>query len=819
MKRSFSRPALCFLLLLSLATLASPGFSSIGENLKTIHFNSGRPDFGTIPRRMPIAIRGEHDIRPSTNGWGNSDFDELAIDPAFRYGEEREKKQEREYRALLSRMMDLAAKGSWQDAATLVSQYATKYGWTGGLRDRWQVLTTQAKQSDSDMALQERVRRYLRVQNMVENGWNGTAQAVFTELYQDKSAGFLRPYALYRLACFQYEKKDLPVQPAHTDARAMFQRVVKEFPASPKCEDALIMVARCCLLFEEDDHATARTTISTLLTRYPKTRFRRAAEGLLARSDYLKGDYTRAAAAYLRLKDTVSLENTLSHLPQKAREYYYPYQLAGYLTTLDKTQSSTEYEWAITSIDRTLQVMTPKGASTFVRLMLDEPTLAAPYFYYRLYHTADGNSTWYGDRNDEWDYSTDAKKARARNARLRRRRNDSLARLADRIAVRHPKALPPLVCVRLAEVYYRQGNNEKALEWVGRTLLSSTAKDEAFGRALYVQGAVYHRQGQREKAITSFKRLLAECMTSPIRAGAREELALLQEQTGNLGAALDQYFALDYTQDIAYLMDIRMTTTEVADYVAERPQHRKHDLLLYSLGVRYLRDGNLTAARRTLQRLSAKQYATLANTKRHEYDYSYDIGDGSPDPLQVINEQLELNHLIASATTREAKAAMLYREASWLYKHGILMYYNVALWNGRRITLFDLFWNEREERPEDIRAVRRHMYAHEVYNRTWKKCEEIARRYPNTKTAPKALYRGACAVRLLSSMNQWWDKENGRADLDSEAARLMRAVYQQYPKDPLARPARKYARVFAGYRHERLTAMNKYVSDNPDSVL
>ena len=74
----------------------------------------------------------------------------------------------------------------------------------------------------------------------------------------------------------------------------------------------------------------------------------------------------------------------------------------------------------------------------------------------------------------------------------------------------------------------------------------------------------------------------------------------------------------------------------------------------------------------------------------------------------------------------------------------------------------------------------------------------IAERYPQTPTAPKALYRAACATHYLTQFSYWWETESDRLDFWAQSVRLMTRVYEKYPNDPLAKSARKYAGVFAG---------------------
>src|SRR5260370_20396851 len=99
-----------------------------------------------------------------------------------------------------------------------------------------------------------------------------------------------------------------------------------------------------------------------------------------------------------------------------------------------------------------------------------------------------------------------------------------------------------------------------------------------------------------------------------------------------------------------------------------------------------------------------------------------------------------LQRAAGSARNSNARAAALYKYASYYYTHGTLLLYNPALWGGERMMDFDFYWNERHATKEDDDASWEHHYEHDVYARALKLCRQIAERYPNSTTAPKALY-------------------------------------------------------------------------------
>jgi len=107
-----------------------------------------------------------------------------------------------------------------------------------------------------------------------------------------------------------------------------------------------------------------------------------------------------------------------------------------------------------------------------------------------------------------------------------------------------------------------------------------------------------------------------------------------------------------------------------------------------------------------------------------------------------------------------------------------------------------MWWNDTALHGQDARVIRDYMYRHEVYARSLKTCLSVADRYPSTSAVPQALYCAACAARSLASFNEWWRNEDRNENHWLESIRLMKRLLRRYPRHPLAKEARKYARVF-----------------------
>ena len=506
------------------------------------------------------------------------------------------------------------------------------------------------------------------------------------------------------------------------------------------------------------DIQAGEAALNHLTKEFPNSRYRSSIPGLRARILFVQEKYPAAATAYLALRDADSLELTRRKLTGSPKGALDAPLLTLYLKHLADAKTWTEYVNALVSVDRTRMRMSAAAAADFAAKTRRDSELAAAYLYYRLYHT----------RNSAADLK-------------------NLTSLADSIGARGGAKLPPLVQVRLAEVYYQRRMYDRALKWAG-SVDAANVRD----RALFVRGAAKQKLGRDSAALADFNALLARCPNSSLRHAARENVAILDEAAGNRAAALDQYFALNYQLDIAFLLDIRMTPHEIETYIVARPKAPQRELLAYALGIRYLSDERWPEAERWLKQVSPPKYAEY-NKMRGDSGF---LDSQSPAPLDALRELRTLYKAISAANDDSERAAALYAYASYYSTHGTLLLYNAALWQGSRAGAFQFWQNTRQSTPEDETAIRNHMIAREVYSRSRRICLELARRYAAAPAAPAAVYRAACAARRLANFNTWWTAENKRHNYWDEATSLMNRVADTYPKSPQAEKARKYAAVF-----------------------
>lgn len=783
------------LLLVSALALAVaiPGFGHVEDFYDSVHFHSGQPDFGTPPR--PSVLRGEYDDRPLSAGVGMGNA-RRRLEPYEQYAVNEQKR--RMYRTrLLAAAERLQNAGQWRRCAGVLEAVGREYGWRGSLHDRLEVLRRYLAVRSHNRALVHALQRYLRGMAQYEAGKPTDPEKTLGLVANDPGAGFLREHAVYQIASLAYERR------AWQEAIGKFRWFVDSFAHSPKREPALIMLARCAILPKKPEQrnlTAGMQAVKELLSEFPHTRFRNKAIGLMGRVHFLNGRYGDAAHCYLTIDDLGSAEDVRKALPRGQDGSLRLRMEAAYLLRLSRAKDYYAYSDAVEEVNRLRKLFTPVDAYRFSQMLLRRPDLISPYLYFRLYHTD-----------------------------LEKKDLANLGTLAVKLIHRFPETrLAPEVRIRLAEVFYQQRKYGRALEWSNKALGYGEARDakvDAEGRGLFVRGATLQKLGRVRPAIADFQAILAGFPNSPLRRGAREELAILYESAGALGNALDQYFTLDYFADVAFLLDCRMSIPQIETWLRTHPENTRcaldrgwkweqkanltvkygrRDLVTFSLGMRYLRRERWREAARTLRSVPRAIYAEFRRGRRNWADKP------SPDPLTAIRQMSRLQRAVVVARTPNARAAALYRYATYYYTHGTLLLYNPALWGGDRMMMFDFWWNPRHATHEDDLASLSHHYEHDVYARALALCKLIAERYAHTPTAPRALYRAACSSKHLAGFNAWWREEDARVGLIRQSARLMKRLARLYPRDPLAHSARKFAAVFGQDLRDALKERRMY---------
>lgn len=748
----------------------------MGDQFNSVHFHSGEVDFGQIPRRARSSA--------SDDRLGASAMDDISrVGVELEDTSDKEHERDQNRARALGRADAMLSAGEWRPALMAYRAAITRFGPSGVVRDRAEIAERLLKiHADPESSVTRSVKEYL-VAVATDDTYSKDAAVVLERLAADEGAGFLREHALYQRACLAFDVGQT------TEAVTLFRRQLASYPHSTKSEAGLIMQARCSLLTEPPEEQltlAGSEAAETLLRRFPHSRFRNAALGLRGRVHLIRRRYRQALSTYVSIGDTYSIEKVRDLMPAGMRPAdLRPALLAGYLKRLAGAKTYAQYRAALSDIDRTRTSFDTRDSEIFSRMLALDTTLPAPYLYYRLYHTE------------------------CTPVEIER-----LARLTGKILRAHPETrLPPLVLVRFGEVDYFRKRYREAARWADRALSADHGRSEAAARALYVRGASREKLHRYRPALNDFQALLRQYPGSPLRRGALEELAILYEDVGDLSRALDQYFTLGYQADIAFFLDARMSVREVEQYLATHPDVKyrdvalsereydradsstflsTHELITYTLGVRYMRMEQWSRAARLLRRVPARRYTQYSVGRRKD---AY-VDNPSPDPLTVCRSLSMLQRSIRLARGDNDRAAAQYRYANYIYSHGSLLFYVAPLWEGSRASDFSYFWNKRHATADDKRAAEHHMIQHEIYAQSLKAYTQIARWYPHTPSAPKALYRAACSAWRQSRFNWWWRDREKKFGYRVQASRLMATLAKRYPKHPLAKEAAKFSKVF-----------------------
>ncbi len=549
------------------------------------------------------------------------------------------------------------------------------------------------------------------------------------------------------------------------DSAAEFERVAKN--PGPLQGRATIMVARQLV---DDAYpggkpaagtaaatGRARAYINTILKTPDYARYRWSARGLLARIDFAERRFGKAAVQYLDLIQTA--------------------------------KTPAEELSATSSLRLTLARITPKDGAFIHDSILSRPGLFEPYAEYRIYHS--------------WSEGNDG--VSKRNGDLA-----GVARFGREVLAKNPTAkIAGGIKARLGEIAYQSGDFSTA-----QMLADSVLKDGESDRrdlARYLAAGARYRQKAYRSALEVLNSGASDLSNSYLLAPANELKAVCSQSLGDFAGALDSYRTLKYQRDVAYLVDVRMSIEQLRSYIQQRPNDPERDKWIVSLGYRLLRKDDLTAAKAEFGKLDDARRRALVKAGSTDYRWEEVPGvDVIPDPLVTVRELQELR---ANATDADG----LYALASYYYNHRNLLLYNAAVWDGARQVLVQL--NPAVSTRDDRLAVREHTYEHEAIYRARSICLELVKRYPESPTGSKALYRAATASRRLADFNNWWRVNGNTATMYDSAIALMERSAAEYPNEPLAARARKYAKAFADEKAGNLmnAAFQKPNSDFTES--
>lgn len=729
-----------FLLAGIVALVGVLAVACIGVEEQGVHFRSYRIDFGAPPSRYAMYY-GQYaeDVpvwRPGTKYYDES-------------GENADKTRDHEENRMrrLFRLANKAeARADYREALSIWRRCQTYgVGSPGAVRRRIDLLRIIVSHP------------HLRlVQNLLLSTRPYLAQGEIPDLRLLDP--ILRQFAMYERALHMKDNQ----------AAAAYRNIAHDFPRSPLAEPALIMVPRTLLQAGCDasaaDLAASSEAIKELLTRYPNTRFRLDALGWRARMLYLKGQYSLALLEYRRqfalCSPDVGSKMPLGSIILCETELHRPARVAAaYVLRYGLTHSTMLRYSSITRLESCFASFEAADSKAFWHLLRLDPRLMAYYMDFRLDNTID--LTGLLDLADRNDSSVLRSPFRAR------------------------------FLARAAEAAYKLGRKPLATRYA-RMALRSNPEDDDAARAEFVLGAVDRRIAKADEAITHFETIIHRYPDSYLRDGARENLAVLYERQGRFGGALDTYRQLNYKYDVAYMLDIRMTPSQIASYLDSHPHLADRDGVVYSLGLRYLRKHDWVRAEKSFKQVSRRERASFRDTKD---EYTFDESK-QQDPLVSARDLARLDNRIHSARSSNNKAAAIFAMADYYYSHRNLMLYNGFLWEGGRSDAFGFSWNPTIATPQDDDALWTHHWEHECMAQSLLLCRKIVSKYPHAPIRYRAAYMGACAAKRLSKFNPYWRWQSDITNLDSEAARLMK-IASRSPNGTLATKARKYAEVFA----------------------
>jgi TolA-binding protein len=572
--------------------------------------------------------------------------------------------------------------------------------------------------------------------------WKMTDEERARGLAEFKPGPPLEDNVAYFKAALAFRNKD------YHGAEEAFRQVVRRFPKSEKREAASFMIGVSILrqagwadsterLSEPDeDWKRARAYFDGFLREYPRGRYADDARGWRAFLDLRVGNRSGALIEYYRLLASPT-ENT---------RYRAAHSLA-LVRGRDTEADMVEVQ----------------------RVLANEPAVARVYTYYELFNAyPEIDQLVFGDGEScSSSYAT-------LNGR-KTERVTTIRRLSD-FSKKLGAGGDPVFILRSAMAAFL-GKDDRAAADLAKRSLEKGLSGVEMHRALWVAGAAELRLHEYKAAVAHFKRLLAEHPDADFEERARRQLAITAEEMGDFDLALEQYFALEYDFDLAYLIDILMTPEQLHGFIERHPDHPQIDMLWYSLGVRYLRDERLDRARDALRRVTVKGagygYTFIAGKDGPRPGQRYKIGppndlggsfsvDGIPAnwvgfDLQTVEALEQFRQREDAALTRDEKAEVRYQKAGFLYQSGQFLFYNPALWGGSRYDrLYTSQVGDHYRAPGEEDILWRYQQDHENVSRALKVFLSVVDEFPDSKAAPDALYTAAVCQRRLWGYNDYW---------------------------------------------------------------
>src|SRR6266852_4321865 len=426
--------------------------------------------------------------------------------------------------------------------------------------------------------------------------------------------------------------------------------------------------------------------------------------------------------------------------------------------------------------------------------LANEPQAALAYAYHNIYNYSIDpgpaeppyNEERIKDSKGQVDYEAERRREEASRRDWENKRADighkELVRTLEfskRLIANFPNlSVGGAFALRTAQASEELNDNNAAVQF-GRRALQSRLGGDGRAQALWTVGVAEHRLHHFDAARKSFSQVVHDYPKSQLIEGARRELAMIAEDSGDIDAALEQYIALDYRIDEAYFVDYLMTPEQLGAFIQKHPDSPRKNEFTYALGIRYLRDNRWDDARKTLARVQ-----TVRNARYNYYCSTCDC-DGNKtvncnDPkagdfevhengtvkkqippslvmrdVQTANDLEALQRAADQAVGDEARAEALYQYASFQYEASSLLFYNPLASPGY-YNLGEFAGEGKYRATGESQILFNAQQQHDRLARALKTYLQVAEQFPHTRAARDALYTAAVCHERLSNYNPYW---------------------------------------------------------------
>lgn len=567
----------------------------------------------------------------------------------------------------------------------------------------------------------------------------------------------------------------------YSGAEKLFDQIISKYPNSEKKQAALYMSALCAMKqsisYSEADCGCDREDDTVASCKNNKDKFWHKAIGRFTEviKNSPKGLYSNNSRGWIAYLYLHANENTKALI-----EYY---KMLG-----EKDFPQAQYD-AATSLALVRHKATDKEMREVEKGLINDPKAALAYAYYEIYNYPTHNCYIPEYEDSVYYQKTPACFPEGQDYSLPQPEDISyqgysqVVKFAEKM-INHSldSQIDGAFTLRVAMAKLQMGENKPA-RLLAERALNLGVKDEELWRTLLVKGIAEYRENDYKSAQLSLTKLIDLQPTGRLMITARRNLAIAAENAVDIDTALEQYIALDYQLDVAYLIDVIMTSDQLSKFISNHPSSPQYNELLYALGIRYMREDKLKLAKDAFSRvhtISSRQDTYYRMT--HESDGSSEnetinnpkyVSGYAPSidwsvlgireewllwDLGTINSLERLKQIVDQAQGDEAKAEALYKLASYKIQRGSLTYYNPAAWRGQaRWFNFGILNSSGETRlPNEAALVWKHFQEHEHLSQALNGYLEIYDKYPNTRAARDAFYTAAVCHERLSNYNAYW---------------------------------------------------------------